>query len=355
MLRSLLKNLALVAFSSLVALAAVELAIRRGLVPEPRYVESTGWWREHWLRGRPGPVPKEFVELHPELGWVPAPKLRKLKLNGVRINTNSAGMRGAREYPLERTGAPRLVAVGDSFTFGQCVTDAESFPGRLEQLLPGSEVLNLGVMGYGHDQALQRLRVHGLAYRPDVVLLGFHRMDMARNRLAFRDYAKPRFVLEDGDRLALDNVPVPMPEEVLGSLRPRLWNYVLVWWNRRYWERDNETELALTRAIVKQMAADAAGAGARFAVVYLPEQKDVEQAEPTPLSWLAETCAEVGVPLVSPVLRIHEALRGEDLEEHFDCHYSPRVYGLVAEEIAAALRRLRWLDREDREGRSYFN
>ncbi len=343
MLSSLLKNLALVAVSSLFALAAVELAIRHELVPEPRYVESTGWWREHWLRGRPGPVPKKFVELHPELGWVPAPNLRKLKLNGARINTNSAGMRGAREYPLERTGAPRIVAVGDSFTFGQCVGDDQSFPGRLEQLLPESEVLNLGVMGYGHDQSLQRLRVHGLAYRPDVVLLGFHRMDMARNRLSFRDYAKPRFVLEDGDRLALAGVPVPMPEEVLGSLQPRLWNYVLVWWNRRYWERDNETELALTRAIVKQMAADAAGAGARLAVVYLPEEKDVANAEPTPLPWLAETCAEAGVPLVSPVLRIHEALRGENLAEHFDCHYSPRVYGLVAEETAAALRALRWL------------
>jgi hypothetical protein len=357
-LRSLLKNLALVAVSSLLALSALELAIRRGLVPEPRYVESTGWWREHWLRGRPGPVPKKFVEIHPELGWVPAPNLRKLKLNGARINTNSVGMRGAREYPLERSGAPRIVAVGDSFTFGQCVNDDESFPGRLEQLLPGSEVLNLGVMGYGHDQALQRLRVQGLAYRPDVVLLGFHRMDMPRNRLSFRDYAKPRFVLEDGGRLALDNVPVPMPEEVLGSLQPRLWNYVLVQWNRRQWERDNELELALTRAIVRQMAADAAGAGARFAVVQLPEEKDVANASPQPLPWLVETCADAGVPYVSPVLRIHEALRGEDLEEHFDCHYSPRVYGLVAEEVAESLVRLGWLPAApaaDREGRSYFN
>ena len=33
-------------------------------------------------------------------------------------------MRGQREFPLDRAGAARIVAIGDSFTFGQCVDDA---------------------------------------------------------------------------------------------------------------------------------------------------------------------------------------------------------------------------------------
>jgi hypothetical protein len=338
----LLKNLALLAFSTLLVLGALELAIRRGLVPEPRYFESSGWWREHWLRGRPGPVPKKFVALHPELGWIPAPNLRNLKLNGARLNTNAESLRGLREVARQRGGAPRIVAVGDSFTFGQCVNDDQSFPAQLERRLPGSEVLNLGVMGYGHDQALQRLRVHGLAYRPDVVVLGFHRMDMPRNRLTFRDYAKPRFV-RDGDGLELDNVPVPMPEEVLGSLQPRFWNYARIGLDRAFKDRYNVEELELTQAIVRQMDADARAAGARFMLVYLPDKGDLAEPDPWPLAWLADTCVEAGLACVSPVLRMRSALRGEDVDPHFDCHYSPKVYGLVAEELAEALVARGWV------------
>jgi hypothetical protein len=332
-----LNNLLLVAFSVLLVLGGLELAIRRGWVPEPGYFESSGWWREHWLRGRPGPIPKKFVALDPELGWVPAPSLRGIKLGPARIHTNAEGVRGRREIPREKGDATRIVAVGDSFTFGQCVNDDQSFPAQLERLLPGSEVVNLGVMGYGHDQALQRLRVHGLAYEPDVVVLGFHRMDVPRNRLTFRDYAKPRFVL-DGDGLELDNVPVPMPEAVLGSLRPRLWNYVQIGYDRLLRDRINVEERELTQAIVRQMGADARAAGARFVLVFLPEEGDLAEPDAWPLGWLADTCVEAGLECVSPVMRIRNALRGEDVEEHFECHYSPKVYGLVAEELAEALR-----------------
>jgi hypothetical protein len=336
-----LKNLALLLFSLGLVLLALELAIRRELVPEPRYFESSGWWREHWLRGRPGPVPKKFVALDPDLGWIPAPDLRNLKLNSVRLNTNADSLRGAREISREPGEATRIVAIGDSFTFGQCVNDDQSFPAQLERLLPGSEVLNLGVMGYGHDQALQRLRVHGLAYQPDVVVLGFHRMDMPRNRLVFRDYAKPRFVL-DGDGLELDGVPVPMPEQVLGSLQPRLWNYARLGLDRLFKDRYNRDELALAQAIVRQMDADARAAGAHFMLVYLPEKGDLAEPDPWPLGWLADTCVDGDIACVSPVIRIRNALRGEDVEGHFDCHYSPKVYGLVAEELAEALVERGW-------------
>jgi hypothetical protein len=69
----------------------------------------------------------------------------------------------------------------------------------------GTEVLNLGVHGYGHDQMLLYLREEGLRYRPDVVLLGFVQIDMPRNQLSFRDYAKPRFGVRR--RLSRRNVP----------------------------------------------------------------------------------------------------------------------------------------------------
>src|SRR5262245_63424693 len=51
-------------------------------------------------------------------------------------------------------------------------------------------------------------------YEPDIVILGFLQLDMSRNTLDFRDFAKPRYVLEKGE-LKLTGIPVPRPEEIL--------------------------------------------------------------------------------------------------------------------------------------------
>ena len=48
-----------------------------------------------------------------------------------------------------------ILAVGDSFTFGDEVKDDETWPAHLQQLL-GRRVLNAGVSGYGFDQIVLR-------------------------------------------------------------------------------------------------------------------------------------------------------------------------------------------------------
>ena len=67
----------------------------------------------------------------------------------------------------------RILILGDSFTFGTNVSDEESYPYYLERLLPGTEVLNMGIEGYGHDQMLLYLKEEGLKYNPDIIIVGF--------------------------------------------------------------------------------------------------------------------------------------------------------------------------------------
>jgi hypothetical protein len=67
-----------------------------------------------------------------------------------------------------------------SFTFGQEVGDDETWSCFLQNLLPGSEVINFGVQAYGHDQMLLYLQEEGIKYHPDIVILGFVSMDMRR-------------------------------------------------------------------------------------------------------------------------------------------------------------------------------
>ena len=172
-------------------------------------------WRARQAAGAAGVWRGPHYVFSPALGWELRPTLRT-----GEIASNSAGLRGRREYPAQPgPGIRRVLCVGDSFTFGRFLRDEESLPARLEAELNGTgaprwEVLNLGVDGYGTDQQWLALSQKGLRYRPQVVVLGFFEENLARNVLSFRDYAKPYFTLSD-ERLILHNVPVPSPEELL--------------------------------------------------------------------------------------------------------------------------------------------
>ena len=154
-----------------------------------------------------------FDRYSPELGWELKPNLRT-----PGINSNSKGLRGTREYALEPpAGVRRVLCVGDSFMFGEKLTDEQTLPAQLEAILNREgrwEVLNLADHGYGTDQQWLRLEHLGFQYHADFVVLGFFEEDLGRNTHSFRDYAKPYFELA-GERLILRNTPVPAPEELL--------------------------------------------------------------------------------------------------------------------------------------------
>ena len=114
------------------------------------------------------------------------------------------GARGGREYDAAPPPAVLRVAFyGESFVWGSQVDDGDAFPARLEALDPSIEALNMGVGGYGTDQALLRLRREG-RLGAQVVCMGIALESIGRNvnrlrALYFpptRDFtAKPRFVL----------------------------------------------------------------------------------------------------------------------------------------------------------------
>ena len=115
---------------------------------------------------------------------------------------------------LRHTGAPPagtpapILAVGDSFTFGDEVSDAETWPAQLQRLID-RPVLNAGVSGYGFDQIVLRAEALVPLYRPEAVVVAFIADDIRRTemrRLWSAD--KPYFDI-DGDSATLRNVPVP--------------------------------------------------------------------------------------------------------------------------------------------------
>ena len=148
----------------------------------------------------------------PQLGW-------DYQIAASRI-------RGPRKTGPKPAGMFRVIALGDSFTWGIEAGEDEHFPHYLEKILQGkraAEVFNMGVGSYGIDQMLLKYERHGQALRPDVVVLGIFPHDYDRTRLSFYSYSKPIFRRDEKTgQYALENVPVPPPKEVYASLKNAL-------------------------------------------------------------------------------------------------------------------------------------
>lgn len=242
--------------------------------------------RLRWIASRTAKneLAYSFDVHHPTRGWALRPGIRDMTVFGDRVlSSNSRGLRGRREYAYEKApGVQRVLVLGDSFTFGEDVSDDETYAHFLEERLAGVEVLNLGVHGYGHDQMLLYLQEEGLKYQPDVVVLGFLYDDMDRNLLGFRDYAKPRFALRDG-RLELRNVPLPSPDEMLRREWTRskfldLWTILRGRWEWRSGAAERRMK-ELTLAILDEMARVTRAAGAQPAYAYLPVWGELTKAD----------------------------------------------------------------------------
>ena len=284
-----------------------------------------------------------------DLGWRPRPGASSLdgKVNidesGMRQNTNPA------PPPEDTATALRIVTIGDSFTFGDEVSDAETWPAQLERILRAdgvpARVFNLGTNAYGIDQALLRLVRDGIPLRPDIVVLGLQPENLMRNvnivrPIFFPDtglpLSKPRFVLADGE-LRLRNQPTLSPDEILKFLEdPESHDLAPdeTWLDERYEEsfwrqsallsllaqrlaatgvhrsdphsgssqrtsaidRREAEMLQLGTALLAKFAAEVEAIGARPLLVYLPRRAELEaQLAGTELwygPWLEQVAAE---------------------------------------------------------------
>ncbi len=150
----------------------------------------------------------DFCLMHdPGLGYAPKPGFRGSGAGGWPVTIDADGLRGCGEYTEAGEGQP-ILAVGDSYTFGEEVGDTETWPTQLQRM-SGRRVLNGGVSGYGFDQIVLRAERLAAAHEPSMVIAGLIADDVRRTemrRLWGRD--KPWFGL-DRDRLQLEGVPVP--------------------------------------------------------------------------------------------------------------------------------------------------
>ena len=94
---------------------------------------------------------------------------------------SSAGLRDDEASREKPAGTFRIAAIGDSVTHGSGGPRESAYPEQLEALLNARagtegqrfEVLNFGVPGYNIEQVVERLRVLGLDFEPDLIVYGY--------------------------------------------------------------------------------------------------------------------------------------------------------------------------------------
>lgn len=120
---------------------------------------------------------KYFYELNPNAKGEDVNSWAILKAS---YTTNSDGFNERFDYPVEKSDDVfRIVTLGDSFTFGLFVDTPKNYPEQLEDLLNSKlecknikkfEVINLGIAGYDIQYAIERYKLRGAKYNPDLIL-----------------------------------------------------------------------------------------------------------------------------------------------------------------------------------------
>lgn len=159
------------------------------------------------------------------LGWAPG---RGRRSSDGQYSTSLEGFRSASagvSYAARPPG-PRVAIVGDSFTFGLEVPFESSWGAVLERSLgPDATVLNLGVDGYGVDQALLRYERDARSWKPAVAILGFIEHDLLRSTSVYSfvtfpewgfPFSKPHFAVRDG-KLTLLTERLLNPSQILDT------------------------------------------------------------------------------------------------------------------------------------------
>jgi len=160
------QNIFLLLVSLVLSLALAEVVLRV-VIPPPNV------WK----------YPQEQYLPDPDIGHRLAPNQTSFTHDKV-VKTNSSGIRDQEFTVQPRAGVYRIIAIGDSQTFGNGLDSSDTWPKQLEKELNDAgdrlryEVLNCGIPGsdsWQHEIMLERmLRI----YKADGVVLAFYVNDV---------------------------------------------------------------------------------------------------------------------------------------------------------------------------------
>ncbi len=211
-------RLALLAGSLLVALLLLELGARLWRGPAALFD-----WHNIVLQDRRATIAVGASRLvHDQrLGFAARPGFSQ---DGVSYDAN--GYRRAPAPAGATLTEPPLLLVGDSFTHGDELNDADAWPTRLQALL-GRRVLNGALSGYALDQIVLSAEFRAAGSKPAGIVAVFVADDLRRSEMKRVWGAEKPYFQPVGGKLELRNVPVPPRPDPADTLD--IWQRLFGW------------------------------------------------------------------------------------------------------------------------------
>jgi hypothetical protein len=146
----------------------------------------------------------------PVLGWVHRENLRfGPDSPNDSFTTGEYGVR-MNQPKIRTVPSNAILAVGDSFTAGSEVGDAQSWPAQLEREI-GLPVVNAAVGGWGADQIVVRAEQLIPKLTPRLIIVSFFSGNPQRNQYSlYGGMSKSYFKVDNGTLVPM-NLPVPKP------------------------------------------------------------------------------------------------------------------------------------------------
>lgn len=256
----------------------------------------------------------------------------------------------------------RILLIGDSFTFGYCLNQAETIDKQIESLSNGrSDAYNLGVGGYGPGEVFHRFEAADWWTGTDVFYLFFQndlRQDNSSPGLhtVFDGFVVPRFK-PDGSRFSNQEYQQKIDSMAAGTApSPRKLTFkqlkdalTLLQIRRRtkamfgsdvgllQGNRDHYKSAHVDSALdyTKRMRDLAAERGVSFHVVVIPSRGEVSfQRYATPTDSYVRQAKQAELEVVELI-----GLLSPDCYFHHDTHFNPVGAGVTAQAIIDSLKK----------------
>jgi hypothetical protein len=308
--------------------------LRQGAVVFPRY-EADYKYGPYTLRGTRANA--EFWHTSVDGSW--------------RFVTNSRGFRNAREFAYTKpVGTLRVLSLGGADAFGyearQDFTYAAVAGRFLQRRHAEVEVINAAVPGSSMADSLAFMIGEGYRYSPDVLVLGIHAGDFARNA------ASGLFALEPNGQLkeaSFVNLPGSRFARALTAVAPVRWvaqhSYLLAtFWRPAYAApradaiRPSEREIELAAAILERLQRICAARNTRFIVVDIPQLDAAGAAASSLPDGLRAHMARLGIESVSADELLAPYYGGPEMHvAHGERHLSEFAHALIGVELGRRL------------------
>jgi hypothetical protein len=259
----------------------VEISLRL-LLMNDSYLEAlssnhSSFRRLAWIHNHQEDEVRDLSQIHQidyVLGWKYKANLSSFKYlndSNAVLSTNSEGYRNS--FDFSQSHRDPIFMLGDSFTFGEEVSDKETYTYLLNEKFKDQKFYNLGVNAYGYDQMLLTLKKYIELYKPKTVVVSYNFVDLDRALLSFHDYFKPYYTQNDGKiKLHTDHIYNPKDAIDYEKFNIKFIDLFKIL-NAKYFldpKSYREQRSSLNEEIFKEMLSVTKFHGARLIFYYLP-------------------------------------------------------------------------------------